>query len=36
MDGGLEPEVPDGLQQHGEQVDHVESAEDRQQLIEEA
>ena len=36
VDWGLEPEVPDGLQHHCEQVDHVEGAEDCQQLIEEA
>ena len=32
----LQPEVPDGLEHHGQQVDHVEGAEDGQQLIEEA
>ena len=36
VDWGLQPEVPDGLEHHGQQVHHVEGAEDRQQLIEEA
>ena len=34
--GGLEAEVPERLQQHGEQVHQVEEAERRQQLVEEA
>ena len=34
--GGLEAEVPERLQQHGEQVHQVEEAERGQQLVEEA
>ena len=36
VDWGLQPQVPDGLEHHGQEVHHVEGAEGRQQLIEEA